>query len=78
MYIMSEKATGQDWKKNLIIPTLRHAAGCSKYTINPIKSKINNDGSLKIPKKSIKNYKLVEKLYNVKTKDKDGVPVIFI
>ncbi len=30
MYIMSEKATGNDWKlKN--IPTLRHAAGAKKY-----------------------------------------------
>lgn len=27
IYIMSEKATGYDWKKKLI-PTLRHAAGC--------------------------------------------------
>ena len=31
MYIMSEKAVGLDWKRS-IIPTLRHAAGCSKYT----------------------------------------------
>jgi len=31
MYIMSEKATGYDWKKKKI-STLRHAAGCSKYT----------------------------------------------
>jgi len=30
IYLMSEKATGNDWKKKLI-PTLRHAAGCSKY-----------------------------------------------
>jgi len=31
MYAMSEKAVGFDWlKKN--IPTLRHAAGCDKYT----------------------------------------------
>ncbi|AGC02276.1 hypothetical protein H012_gp175 [Acanthamoeba polyphaga moumouvirus] len=31
IYIMSEKATGNDWKcKNKY--TLRHAAGCSKYT----------------------------------------------
>lgn len=30
IYIMSEKATGNDWKlKN--IPTLRHAAGCDKF-----------------------------------------------
>ena len=30
-YIMSEKATGNDWKKKKIM-TLRHAAGCDKYT----------------------------------------------
>jgi hypothetical protein len=31
MYIMSEKAVGQDWlKKN--VATLRHATGCKKYT----------------------------------------------
>ena len=31
IYIMSEKATGFDWKRPSI-PTLRHAAGCDKYT----------------------------------------------
>ena len=31
MYIMSEKATGFDWKSKTKY-TLRHAAGCSKYT----------------------------------------------
>lgn len=31
MYIMSSKAVGTDWKKSSI-PTLRHAAGCEKYT----------------------------------------------
>ncbi len=30
-YIMSEKTTGQDWKKKTI-PTLRHATGCDKFT----------------------------------------------
>lgn len=30
IYIMSEKATGTDWKRK-IIPTLRHAAGCAGY-----------------------------------------------
>ena len=29
-YVMSEKATGFDWKRKKI-PTLRHAAGCNKY-----------------------------------------------
>lgn len=36
IYIMSEKATGQDWKKTVkdgeYLPTLRHAAGSKKYT----------------------------------------------
>jgi hypothetical protein len=31
IYIMSTKAVGYDWKKSTI-STLRHAAGCSKYT----------------------------------------------
>ena len=31
IYIMSEKATGNDWKKKTI-PTLRHAVGCAKFT----------------------------------------------
>ena len=31
MYFMSEKATGNDWKKSSIV-TLRHAAGSSIYT----------------------------------------------
>lgn len=30
LYVMSEKATGFDWKKRKIM-TLRHAAGCKKY-----------------------------------------------
>ena len=32
MYIMSEKATGQDWKKKNI-PTLRHCAGADKFAV---------------------------------------------
>jgi hypothetical protein len=31
MYVMSQDAVGHDWK-NRIIPTLRHATGCDKYT----------------------------------------------
>lgn len=31
IYFMSDKATGHDWKKK-VIPTLRHAAGCKKFT----------------------------------------------
>ena len=31
LYIMSEKTTGNDWKKKNIV-TLRHSAGCNKYT----------------------------------------------
>jgi hypothetical protein len=30
MYIMSEKATGFDWKKSSLF-TLRHAAGAAKF-----------------------------------------------
>ena len=33
LYVMSEKAVGYDWKRRKVL-TLRHAAGCSKYTIN--------------------------------------------
>ena len=29
-YVMSEKASGWDWKRRKV-PTLRHAAGCKKY-----------------------------------------------
>lgn len=32
MYVMSEKAVGNDWMKKKI-PTLRHATGCDKYTL---------------------------------------------
>lgn len=31
MYVMSEKASGWDWKTTKNGPTLRHAAGCDKY-----------------------------------------------
>lgn len=31
IYIMSEKAVGTDWKSRLV-PTLRHATGCVKFT----------------------------------------------
>jgi len=31
VYVMSEKATGYDWKKK-VFPTLRHAAGSSRFT----------------------------------------------
>ncbi len=31
LYVMSEKATGYDWKSKST-PTLRHAAGCDKFT----------------------------------------------
>lgn len=32
MYIMSQKTTGNDWKKKTSY-TLRHATGCNKFTI---------------------------------------------
>jgi len=31
MYVMSEDAVGHDWNRK-IIPTIRHATGCDKYT----------------------------------------------
>lgn len=31
VYAMSDKTTGHDWKRRLV-PTLRHATGCKKYT----------------------------------------------
>ncbi len=31
LYAMSDKAVGWDWKRSTV-PTLRHAAGCEKYT----------------------------------------------
>ena len=40
MYIMSEKATGNDWKKKNIY-TLRHSAGCEKYTSLPVPYTVN-------------------------------------
>jgi hypothetical protein len=36
MYIMSQKAVGNDWKKK-VIPTLRHCAGSDKYIKLPKK-----------------------------------------
>jgi len=38
MYAMSEKAVGSDWLKKTI-PTIRHAAGCDKYTVYKSKRK---------------------------------------
>lgn len=40
MYIMSEKATGNDWKKKNIY-TLRHSAGSGKYISLPVSYTIN-------------------------------------
>lgn len=40
MYIMSEKATGNDWKKKNSY-TIRHAAGCGKFISLPVPYTIN-------------------------------------
>lgn len=40
IYFMSEKASGNDWKKRKIV-TLRHAAGSEKYTAIKIKKEKN-------------------------------------
>ena len=79
IYLMSEKAVGTDWKLSTK-PTLRHAAGSDSFAINPIKKRINQDGSLKKPKeeKSDKNYKLVEDQLNIKTsKNINGIAITF-
>jgi len=39
VYFMSEKATGNDWKKWSMV-NLRHSAGCAKYTV-PKAKKMN-------------------------------------
>lgn len=39
IYFMSEKASGNDWKKRKIV-TLRHAAGAKKYTTIAEKNKL--------------------------------------
>jgi hypothetical protein len=38
MYCMSTKTSGTDWKKRSIL-TLRHSAGCKKYTYIPEKKR---------------------------------------
>jgi hypothetical protein len=35
IYVMSEKAVGTDWRSSSI-PTMRHSAGCEKYTKLPV------------------------------------------
>jgi len=51
VYVMSEKATGFDWKKK-IVPTLRHAAGSSKFTtIKEKKKKAKKAKATKATKK---------------------------
>jgi hypothetical protein len=49
IYIMSEKATGNDWKKKKCL-TLRHAAGCKKFTTIVEKKKKAKTNSKKIKK----------------------------
>lgn len=34
IYIMTQKATGFDWRKSSLPVTFRHAAGCRKYTMD--------------------------------------------
>lgn len=54
MYIMSEKATGYDWKKRSIY-TLRHAAGCKKYLKLASIIKESNDDTILGKKRDIKS-----------------------
>jgi hypothetical protein len=52
IYFMSDKATGHDWKRK-VIPTLRHAAGCAKFTTIKKKQK-KPTKALKVKKRIIK------------------------
>ncbi|KAL9654561.1 hypothetical protein ABK040_006625 [Willaertia magna] len=65
MYIMSEKATGNDWKLKKI-PTLRHAAGCKKYLTIPEKKVTKK----KKEEENEENEELVEKKKKKVTKKK--------
>jgi hypothetical protein len=58
LYIMSEKATGQDWKKSSIY-TLRHAAGDDKYI-----NKISKNRGNKLVKNNVKSKK--RKINNIR------------
>ena len=52
LYVMSEKAVGEDWKKSASL-TLRHCAGAEKY--------------LKLPKKHMQTYEAVDDDLEVKS-----------
>ena len=57
VYVMTEKAVGSDWKKSTIL-TLRHSAGCKKYTTikeKKRKTSENKKTNKKPKKKSKKN-----------------------
>jgi len=70
LYMMSEKAVGNDWRKQKI-PTLRHAAGCNKYTtikLKKVKQKKNNQKDDKSTKSTIDNYTIKsqkKKIYGI-------------
>jgi hypothetical protein len=44
-YAMSAKAVGPDWKRRKV-PTLRHAAGCAKYTTPPGSKRLGQHGQV--------------------------------
>ena len=47
MYIMEEKAVGNDWKKSSIF-TLRHAAGAEKYLKEKRKEEVVEKAQMKL------------------------------
>lgn len=77
LYIMSEKAVGADWKKRIIY-TLRHAAGCEKYTtMKKWKVTPNNKINKKIQEKNevVKTKLVVRELKYLDTKITVGLIV---
>ena len=58
---MSEKAVGTDWKKSSI-PTMRHAAGCKKYTnLDKYDEELQQKKQLEKEKRKLEKEKKLEK-----------------
>ena len=62
VYIMSENAIGTEWNKSSI-PTMRHAAGCKKYTnLDKYDEKLQQKKQLEKEKRKLEKEKKLEKL----------------
>ena len=68
IYMMSNKAVGNDWRKRKI-PTLRHAAGCEKYTTIKEKSSKSTTEEYVINPITKRRIKIGGSLYNKLVKD---------